>query len=63
MSTPKGAVHAFEPVQRARSLDRRGSDIVFVPDVAVVINADGPPDKAALLSVMSKYGLVPAAPK
>ena len=32
-------------------------------DYIVVVNAGGPPDKAALLSVMSRYGLVPAAPR
>jgi hypothetical protein len=35
----------------------------YFNDVAVVVNVGGPPDKAALVSVMSKYGLVPAAPK
>jgi len=27
------------------------------------VNTGRPPDKAALASVMSRYGLVPAAPK
>jgi hypothetical protein len=31
-------------------------------DVASVVNAGAPPDKAALVSVMARYGLVPAAP-
>ena len=35
----------------------------YFKDVAVVVNTGGPPDKAALASVMSTYGLVPAAPK
>ena len=34
----------------------------YFRDVAVVINAGGPPDKAKLVEVMSRYGLVPAAP-
>ena len=67
MSTPKGVVHAFSNpfTEPARALIVMAPDIgaQYFRDVAVVINADGPPDKAALLSVMSKYGLVPAAPK
>ena len=34
----------------------------YFRDIASVANADGPPDKAALVEVMSKYGLTPAAP-
>jgi hypothetical protein len=30
--------------------------------VAVVVNAGGPPDRAKLMEVMSRYGLKPAAP-
>jgi len=33
----------------------------YFKDVAAVINSGGPPDKAALLSVMARYGLAPAA--
>jgi quercetin dioxygenase-like cupin family protein len=67
MSTPKGVVHAFSNpfTEPARALIVMAPDIgaQYFRDVAAVIDADGPPDKAALLSVMSKYGLVPAAPK
>ena len=67
MSTPKGVVHAFSNpfAGTARALIVMAPDIgaQYFRDVAQVINADGPPDKAALLSVMSRYGLVPAAPK
>ena len=67
MSTPKGVVHAFSNpfTETARALIVQSPDIgaQYFKDVAVVVNAGGPPDKAALLSVMSKYGLVPAAPK
>jgi hypothetical protein len=35
----------------------------YFRDVAAVVNSGGPPDKAALLAVMSRYGLVAAAPK
>jgi quercetin dioxygenase-like cupin family protein len=67
MSTPKGVVHAFSNpfTETSRALIVQSPDIgaQYFKDVAVVVNAGGPPDKAALLSVMSKYGLVPAAPK
>lgn len=67
MSTPKGVVHAFSNpfTETARALIVQSPDIgaQYFKDVAIVVNAGGPPDKAALLSVMSRYGLVPAAPK
>ena len=66
MSTPRGAVHAFSNpfAETARALIVMSPDIgaQYFKDVAAVINAGGPPDKAALISVMSRYGLVPAAP-
>src|SRR4249920_114102 len=66
MSTPKGVVHAFSNpfTETSRALIVQSPDIgaQYFKDVAVVVNAGGPPDKAALLSVMAKYGLVPAAP-
>ena len=34
----------------------------YFQDVANVVNTGAPPDKAALVSVMARYGLVPAAP-
>src|SRR5678815_1131142 len=67
MSTPRGAVHAFSNpfAETARALIVNSPDIgaQYFRDVAAVVNAGGPPDKAALVSVMSRYGLVPAAPK
>ena len=67
MSTPKGVVHAFSNPfsETARALIVQSPDIgaQYFKDVAAVVNTGGPPDKAALVSVMSKYGLVPAAPK
>jgi quercetin dioxygenase-like cupin family protein len=66
MSTPRGAVHAFSNpfAETARALIVMSPDIgaQYFRDVAAVINAGGPPDKSALISVMSRYGLVPAAP-
>ena len=67
MSTPRGTVHAFSNpfAETARALIVLSPDIGagYFRDVATVVNADGPPDKAALLSVMARYGLVPAAPR
>jgi quercetin dioxygenase-like cupin family protein len=67
MSTPRGTVHGFSNpfAETARALIVLSPDIgaQYFKDVAAVVNAGGPPDKAALLSVMSRYGLVPAAPK
>jgi hypothetical protein len=52
---------------------RKGLDslIVMTPDigaqyfrdVGAVVNVGGPPDRAQLMAIMSKYGLVPAPPK
>ena len=67
MSTPKGVVHGFSNpfTEVAKALIVISPDIgaQYFKDVGVIVNAGGPPDKAALISVMSKYGLVPAAPK
>jgi quercetin dioxygenase-like cupin family protein len=66
MHTPKGMVHAFSNPfdSTARALIVMSPDIgeQYFRDVAAVVNAGGPPDKTALVSVMSRYGLVPAAP-
>jgi quercetin dioxygenase-like cupin family protein len=67
MVTPKGTVHAFSnPFPAlARALITLSPDIgaQYFLDVASVVNAGVPPDKAALVSVMARYGLVPAAPQ
>jgi uncharacterized cupin superfamily protein len=66
MHTPRGTVHAFSnPFHcSARALIILSPDIgaQYFKDVAAVVNAGGPPDKAALVAVMSRYGLVPSAP-
>lgn len=66
MFTPKGAVHHFSnPFSTpARALIVMSPDIgaQYFRDVADVVNAGGPPNKAALVAVMSRYGLRPAAP-
>lgn len=67
MQTPKGTVHAFSNPfgSVARALIIMSPDIgaQYFRDVAAVVNAGGPPDKGALIAVMSRYGLVPSAPK
>ncbi|MDE1887833.1 MAG: cupin domain-containing protein [Gammaproteobacteria bacterium] len=67
MRTPKGVVHAFANpfAATAKALIVQSPDIgaQYFRDIAAVANAGGPPDKAALVAVMSKYGLVLAAPK
>ena len=65
MHTPKGVVHGFSnPFDLpARALIVLSPDIglQYFKDLAAVVNKGGPPDKAALVAVMDRYGLVPAA--
>jgi quercetin dioxygenase-like cupin family protein len=69
MSTPRGSVHQFSNPgsATARALVMMTPDIgaQFFIDVAAVAAAaaGGPPDRARLAQVMTRYGLVPAAPK
>jgi quercetin dioxygenase-like cupin family protein len=67
MHTPKGTVHAFSNPHdaTARALIVMSPDIgaQYFKDIAAVVNSGGPPDKSALIAVMSRYGLVPAGPK
>jgi uncharacterized cupin superfamily protein len=67
MHTPRGTAHAFSnPFNSiARALIILSPDIgaQYFKDVADVVNVDGPPDKAALVAIMSRYGLVPSTPK
>ena len=67
MSTPRGSVHAFSnpAADTARALVMMTPDIgaQFFVDVAAVGSAGGAPDRARLMEVMTRYGLVPAAPK
>ena len=66
MFSPKGSVHQFSNphTETARALTVLTPDIgaQYFRDVGAVVNAGGPPDRAKLVSVMSAYGLVPAAP-
>jgi len=67
MSTPRGAVHQFSNpgAAAARALVMMTPDVgaQYFLDVAAVVGAGGPPDRAKLMQVMTRYGLVPAAPK
>ncbi|HSD37588.1 MAG TPA: cupin domain-containing protein [Rhodocyclaceae bacterium] len=67
MHTPRGTAHAFSNpfAEEVRALITLPPDIgaQYFKDVAAVVNAGGPPDKAALVAVMGRYGLVPVAPK
>lgn len=66
MHTPKGSVHAFSNPHEvlARALVTLSPDIgaQYFRDIAEVVGAGGPPDKAKLVAVMQRYGLTPAAP-
>ena len=66
MFSPKGSLHQFSNphTETARALVIQTPDIgaQYFRDVAAVINAGGPPDRAKLLAVMAEYGLVPAPP-
>jgi quercetin dioxygenase-like cupin family protein len=65
MRTPKGSVHAFSNphAQAARALIIQSPDVgaQYFRDVAAIVNAGGAPDLGALVAVMGRYGLVPAA--
>jgi quercetin dioxygenase-like cupin family protein len=66
MFSPKGSVHAFGNPhgETTRVLIFNTPDIgaQYFHDVAEVVNAGGPPDIPALMAIMGRYGLTPAAP-
>jgi quercetin dioxygenase-like cupin family protein len=65
MGTPAGVVHAFSNPHATTAC----ALIINTPDIgagyfremASIINADGPPDRARLVATMQRYGLVLAA--
>lgn len=67
MYTPRGSVHGFSnPHDKpARALVILTPDIGlgYFREVAEVANAPGPPGRAKLMAVMTRHGLVPAAPR
>jgi len=66
MFTARGSVHHFSNPHNgaARALIVLTPDIgaQYFRDVGAIVNAGGPPDREKLIEVMSRYGLVPAAP-
>lgn len=64
MSTPRGEVHAFSNphAMTARALVFNTPDIGpgYFREVAAIVNAGGPPDRAKLVATMQRHGLVPA---
>ena len=63
MSTPRGSVHHFSNPgsETARALVMMTPDIgeQYFRDVATLVSAGGPPDRAKLMEVMTRYGLCP----
>lgn len=67
MFSPKGSVHQFSNPHKevARALIVMTPDLGarYFRDIAAVLNSGGPPDRTRLVSVMSSYGLIAAAPR
>jgi len=67
MSTPRGSVHHFSNPgsETARTLVIMTPDVgvQYFREVAALAGAGGPPDRAKLMDVMTRYGLVPAVPR
>jgi quercetin dioxygenase-like cupin family protein len=65
MGTPAGIVHAFSnphaATARALIINTPDIGVDYFREVASIINADGPPDRARLMATMRRFGLVPAA--
>jgi len=65
---PRGAIHGFNNLQQedAKALAVITPALlgpIYFKEVAVIVNAGGPPDLEKLKLVMAKHGLVPAMPK
>ena len=67
MATPRGVVHAFSNPHAlvARALVINTPDIGpgYFREIGSIVNAGGPPDRAALLATMQRYGLTLAVPQ
>lgn len=67
MHSPRGSVHQFSNPHgdTARALIVLTPDIgaQYFRDVGAIVNTSEPPDRAKLMAVMSKYGLIPAPPR
>ncbi len=66
MATPRGVVHSFSnphgAVARALVINTPDIGAQYFREVRAIVDAGGPPDKAALMATMQRFGLVPAAP-
>jgi quercetin dioxygenase-like cupin family protein len=67
MCIPRGSVHGFANQGRSDAKFLAvATPGVFGPayfrEIAEVLSAEGPPDRAALAAVMRRHGLTPAAP-
>lgn len=66
MSTPRGSVHHFSNPgsETVRTLVMMTPDVgaQFFREVGALAAAGGAPDRAKLMEVMTRFGLVPAAP-
>lgn len=66
MATPPGVTHGFSNPHElpARAIVINTPDIgaQYFREVAAIVNAGGPPDRAKLAQTMRRFGLVPAAP-
>ena len=66
MATPRGVVHGFsnphELVARALVINTPDIGPDYFRQVGSIINAGGPPDRAAVLATMRRHGLEPATP-
>ncbi len=66
MFTPKGEVHGFSNpfATTARALVVLTPDIGagYFQEIAAVVNAGGPPDRAKMMKIMESHGLKVAAP-
>lgn len=67
MHTPKGSVHGFSNPHdhTARALIILTPDIGarYFRDIAAIVNAAGPPDRAQLQAIFARYGIVPSQPR
>jgi hypothetical protein len=63
---PRGVVHHFENLgaEAATQLAVVTPGVLgpdYFRDLAALVGGDGPPDRAAMLDVMRRHGLTPAA--
>jgi quercetin dioxygenase-like cupin family protein len=66
MGTPAGVVHAFSnphaTAARVLIINTPDIGVDYFREVASIMSADGPPNRARLMATMQRFGLVLAAP-